>query len=319
MIRIKESPFYRTNDSTAKIMRDVIIALLPVNVMAVVNFGPKALLMILSGLVSAVTFEFLFQKLLNRPVTITDLSAAVTGMLVGLSYVVTAPIWIVVLGAFIAIMVKQIPGGLGRNTFNPAVFSRVFIKIILTPFMTNWVTPQPDMVTTATPLEFVGNYQNVIPPEAPELIDVFMGNIGSNIGDGVTWAILIGGIYLVIRRVIRPSLPIAMWAGLFFTALLFGKSNYEYAAYHLVSGTAVFASVFMVTDYTSGPLNPRARIYYALSIGILTGIIRYVFDLPGGVGIAILVMNIFASIIDSYTVPRVFGHRSSSIVHEVKH
>lgn len=316
MSRLKEPPFYRTNITTQKIMRDVLISLIPIIVMSVYYFGIGSLILISTGIISAVLFEYGFQKLTNQSTKIKDLSAAVTGCLVGLSYPITAPIWIVLLGSFIAIFVKEISGGIGKNTFNPAVFSRVFIKIILTPYMTNWVTPLPDMVSTATPLEFIGNGKNFIESGAPQFMDVFMGNIGGGIGETVKWAILLGLVYLVYRKVIRLEVPVAAILGLFFTTLLFGKSDYQYAFYHVISGTFLFAAVFMVTDYTSGPLNPRGRIYYAIGIGVLTGIIRYVFNLPGGVGISILIMNILAPLIDAFTVPKVFGHKSSSVLYE---
>ncbi|NLY19846.1 MAG: RnfABCDGE type electron transport complex subunit D [Tissierellia bacterium] len=311
--KIKNAPFFRTKTKTANIMIDVLIALIPVSIMAIVNFGFTSLLFIALGMGSAVLFEYGFQKLTNQKSTINDLSAAVTGLLVALSYPVTAPLWIIIFGSFLAIVVaKQLPGGLGKNPLNPAVFSRVFIKITLTPFMTNWVSPLPDMTSTATPLSIIGFGQSSISGLAPNIQDLFLGNIGGGIGETVKWAILLGFAYLVYKRVISGFMPIATLSGLFMTMLLFGKSDYYFAFYHLLSGTVLFASVFMVTDYTSGPLNPRARIYYAFSIGVLTGILRYTFPLPGGVGIAILAMNLLAPIFDTFTTPKVFGHKSSS-------
>lgn len=141
------------------------------------------------------------------------------------------------------------------------------------------------------------------------LADLFMGNIGGNIGEPVKWAIIVGYVYLVARRTINPWMPIAMLTGLFLTTLLFGQSDYYYALYHVLTGTAMFGAVFMVTDYTSGPVNYNARVIYALFIGIMTGILRYTLDLPGGLGVAILTMNLFAPIFDMLFVPRVFGFK----------
>jgi len=319
MKRTRTSPFLRTPASTRSIMRDVLIALLPVSVMAVVQFGIKSLVMILLGITSAVLFEFLYQKLMGKKSTIVDLSAAVTGLLVALSYPVTAPLWIIVLGSFIAIVViKQLSGGIGKNHLNPAVFSRVLVKILFTPIITRWVLPGPDLVSTATPLEFIGNGQTAIAQGAPEMNALFFGAIGGGIGETVKWAIILGALYLVYRRVISIKIPLATLAGLFFMGMLFGKSSLEFATYHALSGTAMFAAVFMVTDYSSGPLNHRARIYYGLSIGILTGMIRYLFALPGGIGVAILLMNILAPIYDAWFTPRVFGHKGKRVVIETR-
>ena len=314
MTKNLKAPFIKSKDRDASIMRDVLIALVPVSVMSIINFGYKSLVMMVVGMVSAVLFEYTFQKIMKKQVTIRDLSAVVTGLLLGLSLPPTAPLWILVFGTGVAIvLVKQMPGGIGRNTFNPAVFSRVLIKILFSSQITNWILPGTDAVSTATPLTYIGDGAQSIPKEAPSFYDLFMGNIGGNIGEMVKWAILIGFIYLVVRRVISFWVPIATLTGLFLTTMLLGGSDIEFALYHVLSGTAMFAAVFMVTDYTSGPLNKKAKVYYGLMIGILTGLIRYSFDLPGGIGIAILIMNVFAPILDGICTPRVFGHKDRVI------
>lgn len=314
MIEILKAPFFRAKYTSQRIMLDVIIALIPVSLMAIVNFGLISLIMIILGISSAVFFEYAFQKLNNKDITINDFSAAVTGLLIALSLPPTAPLWILLFGTFVAIVIiKQLPGGIGKNTFNPAVFARVLIKILFTPWITNWVLPGPDEVSVATPLEFIGNGAEKIASGAPSFNDIFMGNIGGNIGEMVKWAVIIGFVYLIWRRIIDFMVPISTLTGLFLITLLFGKTNPEFAIYHVLSGTAFFASVFMVTDYTSGPLNKKAKILYALFIGILTGIIRYLFNLPGGIGIAILIGNMLAPVFDAITTPRVFGHKGRII------
>lgn len=311
------APFIRSKDTDHGIMRDVLIALIPVSVMAVVSFGLRSLIMIVLGIVSAVFFEYAWQKAMKKKITIKDFSAAVTGLLIALSLPSTAPLWMVVFGTAVAILlVKQLPGGIGKNTFNPAVFSRVLIKILFTPLITDWVLPGADAVSTATPLSFVG--VNAVSgatslEEAPSFYDAFMGNIGGNIGETVKWAILIGFAYLVIRKVISFWVPVSMLTGLFLTMLLFGRSDLEFAFYHVVIGTAMFAAVFMVTDYTSGPINKKARIYYAFLIGMITGLVRHVIPLPGGIGIAILIMNVLAPVLDGVCTPRVFGQKGRII------
>lgn len=314
----QKEPFIMSNVTEHSIMRDVLIALAPVSVMAIVYFGIRSLLMIVLGIGSAVFFEYFYQKAMRKESTIKDFSAAVTGLLIALSLPPTAPLWIVVFGTAVAIIfVKQLPGGIGKNTFNPAVFSRVLIKILFTPLITNWVLPGPDSISAATPLSLVGSDTSVSASisfsDVPSFYDVFMGNIGGNIGETVKWAILLGFAYLVIRKVISFWVPISMLGGLFLTILLFGRSDFNIALYHVTIGTAMFAAVFMVTDYSSGPMIKKARIYYALLIGIITGVLRILFYLPGGVGIAILIMNILAPVLDGVCTPRVFGHNGRII------
>lgn len=300
-------------------MADVLIALIPVSIMAIVKFGYRSAIMILLGIASAVLFEYLYQKITGEDSTIKDLSAAVTGLLVALSYPSNVPFWIIILGSFIAIIIiKQFSGGIGKNIFNPAVFSRVLIKILFTPIITNWITPGPDAVSTATPLEFVGNGQKTFMEGAPMIEDLFFGNIGGGIGETVKWAILLGFVYLVIRKIIHFEMPLAVILGIFLTSMLFGESDLNFALYHILSGTVLFAAVFMATDYSSSPLNRRARFYYALAIGILTGIIRQLFDIPGGIGIAILLMNLAVPLFETWIVPRVFGHREKSVISQAR-
>lgn len=297
-------------------MLNVIIALLPVIGAALYKFGIRVLFMVLVGLFSAVAFEHLFKILKKEKSTISDLSAVVTGLLVALSYPVTAPYWILILGSFIAIvLIKQVSGGLGRNQLNPAVFSRVIIKILFTPIMTNWVLPGPDLQSTATPLTLIGNGQNAVTPALSPLTDLFLGHMGGGIGEVVKWAILLGYLYLVITKTINWEVPVASIAGLFLMGMLFGKSNLTYATYHILAGTALFASVFMVTDYSSTPLNRKARFYFALGVGLLTGIIRYAFDFPGGIGIAILIMNVLSPFLDAWLTTPVFGEKRRRITY----
>lgn len=315
----KRAPFLRTKVNSVHIMRDVLIALLPASVMAVVHFGWRAALLIVCGVGSAVLFEYLAQKLMHRESTIKDGSAAVTGLLLALSFAVNIPLWVLFFSTFTAIvLIKQLAGGIGRNHLNPAVFARVLAKILFTPWITNWVLPGPDAVSAATPLAFIGNGASSIGEGAPLFYDVFMGNIGGNIGETTKWAILLGGLYLVVRRVIRIEVPLASLTGLFLISLLFGKSDLPFAAYHVLSGTAMFAAVFMVTDYSTSPLNREARIYFALGTGLLAGLFRHAFDLPGGIGIAILLMNLLVPALEQWIVPRVFGHKDETAVTETR-
>lgn len=314
-----KAPFLRTYQTTASIMQTVLIALIPVVIMAVVHFGPRVLLMLAVSTISAVLFEYGHQKWAKKETTIHDFSAAVTGVLVGLSYPVTAPFWILVLGSFIAIVViKQWAGGIGKNHFNPAVFSRILIKILFTPWMTNWVAPTWDAVSVATPLEFIGNGQNILAEGLPSLYDLFIGNIGGGIGETTKWAILLGFAFLVYKKVIHWEAPVGTMLGLFLMGMLFGGSDIEYALYHVLSGTALFAAVFMVTDYSSSPMGRRAHFYFAVAIGITTGLLRYAFDFPGGVGIAILLMNVMTPLFNAWFAPRAFGEKGRRVTFETR-
>ena len=320
MQKISKSPFYRSKVSSNNIMLDVIIALLPVSIMAVVRFGLRALVMMVLSVGFAVLFEYISNLVKKENISIGDLSACVTGLLLGLSFPVTVPLWVIIVADFIAIvLIKQLAGGIGKNTFNPAVFARIFMKIIATPLVTNWISPLPDAISAATPLEFIGNGSKVVGSSAPIIRDLFFGQIGGNIGEVVKWAIILGYLWLVFRKTINPWQPLATLLGLFLSTLLFSQSDYYFASYHILSGTAMFAAVFMVTDYTSGPVNYRAKIYYGLSIGILTGIIRHLFDLPGGIGIAILTMNLISPLFDQLFRPKVFGFRNQTSAFNTDH
>lgn len=314
---MRDAPHIRSKDTNQGIMRDVIIALMPVLLAATYAFGFRVLFISAMGVITSVASEYLYQKLTNRQSTINDLSAVVTGLLLALSLASTVPLWTVVIGSVFAIVIiKQLPGGIGNNPLNPAVAARVMLKVFFEPHITNWVLPGPDAVSTATPLAFIGNRAEELTQDLPSFADVFLGNMGGNSGEVVKWAILIGCIYLVIRKIIDIRVPLATLAGTFMVMLLVSGADFTFASYHVLTGTLLFASVFMVTDYTSGPLNPRARMIYALSIGIMTGVLRYLFNLPGGIGVAILTMNLLANKFDASFTPRIFGVNVTEVRHE---
>ena len=303
------APHLRDPKTAAGIMRDVMIALLFPAAAAVFLFGTRVLVMCTLGIASAVFFEAVYQKAAGRKITVGDYSAALTGLLVALSLPTTAPLWSIILGnAFAILVVKQLPGGIGRNPLNPAVASRVMLKIFMEPQITGWVMPGPDAVTTATPLEYIGYFTRTVSPELPPLTDLFWGFMGGGIGETSKFFILFGFIYLVWRKIIDPRVPAAAVLGVGIVIFLYSGFNLTFTGYHLLSGTLIFAAVYMVTDYSSGPLTLKARIVYAFLIGVLTAALRILFQLPGGIGIAILVMNIFSGKIDRILTPRVIGY-----------
>lgn len=304
------SPSIRSSRSTTWIMAQVLIALVPTSIAAVYFFGWNVLLLMAIAITTSVLCEYLYEKLLQKAITIGDLSAVVTGALIGLSLPVTAPWWSVVIGAgFAIIIVKQIGGGIGKNYFNPAVASRVMLKVLFTPWITNWVLPVPDLSSTATPLSYLGDGAKAVASEVPELLDLFLGRgLGGNVGETSKLAILIGMIYLIVRRIIHPKIPLYFILSTVIIMGFYSNFDFHFMMSHALSGTLFFAAVFMATDYSSGALTPGGKTVFAIGGGILTAIIRIAFAYPGGVGIAILIMNALAPFIDSKLMPRIYGH-----------
>lgn len=312
------NPQIRSPKTTAWIMQQVLIALLFPTAAAIYYFGVGALVNILIALVSALAFEYIFQTITHKPITLKDYSAAVTGLLMGLALPVSAPWWSLILGSFIAIIVVKhfIGGGLGKNRFNPAVSARVLLKVFLTPWITNWVRPF-DLMSTATPLQFIGNGATSLPTQVdlPSLWDMFLGlNLGGNIGETSKLAILIGCLYLVVRGVINIKIPLLVILSAMVTIGLYSGLNLEFMLAHVLTGTIMFAAVYMATDYSSGALTPIGQTIFAIGIGFITMTIRFFFDFPGGIGFAILIMNALAPLLDRYFAPRIYGYSERKVV-----
>lgn len=305
------SPHLYAKPSAQWVMLQVILALLFPLASGWYFFGFRVLIMVAVGVTSSVLAEVSYQRVKKRKVTVNDLSAVVTGMLIALSLPSTAPLWTIIVGSLFAILiVKQLPGGIGRNVFNPAVAARVMLKAFFSPWITNWVLPGPDLISTATPLEYIGHFSRTVPEEVPGLLDLFLGtNLGGPVGETSKIMILIGMVYLIARKIISPKLPLLYLFSLTAVATLYGDFSFEYVMTHVLSGTAIFAAVYMVTDYSSQPLTPDGKIVYACAAGVLTGIIRILFDFPGGVGFSILIMNACGPLIDRHLAPRIYGHK----------
>ncbi|MDO5522651.1 MAG: RnfABCDGE type electron transport complex subunit D [Bacteroidia bacterium] len=307
------SPHIRSKRTSKGIMMHVLIALCFPAAAAVYFFGYRVLLMLVVGIGSAMLFEWIYQKIRNKKTTVADASAAVTGMLLALSLPVSAPLWTLVLGtAFAVIVVKQIGGGLGRNMFNPAVSARVMLKVFFTPWITNWVLPGVDAVSTATPLEFIGHGARTVSAEVPSLMNLFLGvDLGGNSGETAKLMILIGMLYLIFFRVISPKIPLLCMGSTALVMFLFSGFNIHFTAAHVLSGTLIFAAVFMVTDYSSGPITAKGQTIFAIGCGVLTAFFRIVFNLPGGIGFAIIIMNMVAPWLDKQFTPRIYGHKKA--------
>ena len=304
---VSSSPHILDNDTTRNIMLDVIIALLPATVAALYYFKTNAAIIILLSVLSAVVSEAIYQKATNQPVTINDLSAVVTGLLLAFNLPASAPWWMPIFGsAFAIIIVKQFFGGVGQNFMNPALAARIFLMISYTGRMTNWVAPGVDAISTATPLDFVKGV-NHVPSGAPKLVDMLFGNTGGSLGETSAILLILGGIYMVYRGVISIKIPAIYISTVAIATLLFGNFDINFMMYHLLAGGLMLGAFFMATDYASAPITPKGRIIFALGCGILTSVFRLYGGYPEGVGFSILLMNIASPLIEKYTKPRVFG------------
>ncbi len=305
-LTVASSPHIRGNFRTNRIMLDVVLALLPALAVGVAVQGIRALLIAALSAAAAVIFEWLWCLLTKSRNTTLDGSALVTGLLLAMTLPSTVPFWQVIVGDFFAIIViKAIFGGLGQNIFNPALAARAFMLLIFPSGVTSY--PALDGVSSATPLH------HMVMPALPEqsLLDMLLGNCPGSIGEISALALLLGGIYLVIRKVISPRIPLAYMGTLALLALIFPKTDNAllWSAYSLLSGGLVLGAIFMATDYVTSPVTPRGQILYGIGCGVLTLLLRYFGLFPEGVTYAILIMNACVWVIDRFTAPPRFGKR----------
>lgn len=297
------SPFTHCGASTQRIMLDVIIALLPATVAAIVIFGAPALVPILSCVIAAVLSEFLFNVITHRKQSIGDLSAVVTGLLLGLNLSTNVPVWQCVIGSVFAIVfVKCLFGGLGHNFANPAITARVFMLVSFTQVMGGAMPKGVDLVTSATPLEVLSAGGEGL----PSLLDMFLGVRGGAVGETCVIALLIGFAYLVIRCVIRWYVP-AIFVGSVFVLYFVTTGSAVTALYEIMAGGLFLGAIFMATDYQTSPINNKGKAFFALGCGILTFVIREYCAYPEGVSLSILVMNILAPMIEKWTAAAPLG------------
>lgn len=301
MLNVSSSPHVRDNSSTRRIMLDVCIALLPACIFGIVNFGMRALAVLVVSVITCVVSEYLFEHFMHRPITVGDLSAVVTGLLLGMNMPHTIPLWIVMLGSvFAIIVVKQLFGGLGQNFMNPALAARCFLLISFAGRMTSFTY---DGVTGATPLALLKSGESV------NVLSMFLGTTAGVIGETSTVAILVGALYLIIRKVITPLIPMVYLAVFSVFILLFGGHGFDmtYLAAELCGGGLMLGAFFMATDYVTSPVNTVGRIVYGIILGILTGLFRIFGNSAEGVSYAIIFSNILVPLIEKLTVPRAFG------------
>ena len=291
-------PHIHSADSSRRIMLDVILALLPASIAAVVLFGPKAVTMICVCVAAAVVSEFLFNLIAGREQSVGDLSAVVTGLLLALNLSTNVPLWQCALGSIFAIvLVKCAFGGMGHNFANPAITARVFLLMAFTSTVAGGAAPRVvDAVSSATPLGLVGGD----PALLPTLGQLFLGLHGGAIGETCILALLIGFAYLLWRRVISWQIPV-IFIGTVFVCYLVLTGSFLAALYEVLAGGLVLGAVFMATDYTTTPITARARMLFALGCGLITFAIRWFCALPEGVSYSILCMNILAPWLEKWT------------------
>ena len=299
---VEASPHIRSPRTTKNIMLDVIIALCPALVASIVIFGYKAAVLTAVSVASCVLFEFLFNKIVKKPGTVSDLSAIVTGMLLSFNLPVDLPIYMAVIGCFVAIViVKCLFGGIGQNFANPAITARIVLMLSFGGYMSTWAAPfwyktgTIDAVTTATPLAMDSGL--------PSYLDMFLGIRGGCIGETCIAALLLGGLYLIAVRVINPLVPAAFIGTVALCTFVSGGD----VLMEIMSGGLFLGAFFMATDYVTTPITTAGRVIFAIGCGLITVVIRNFANIPEGVSFSILIMNILTPLIDRYVKPRPFG------------
>lgn len=309
------SPHVHAPDGTRDIMLDVLIGLIPAMVGAVFTFGLRSLCVAAVSVAACIVFEFLYRKLLKKDTTIGDCSAIVTGLLLAMVCPVTIPYWTIIIGDFFAIVVvKQLFGGIGCNFLNPALAGRAFL-FSYPVIMTTWVAPYTslnllgsnvDAVTAATPMSYL--HQGLLPDTT--VFDSFLGSVGGCMGETSAVLLLVGGVYLVVRKVISPRIPLAYIGTVAVIALLFpqGNDRLVWLGYQVLSGGLMLGAIFMATDYATSPVTKGGQIVYGIGCGLITMFIRYFGSYAEGVSYAILIMNIAVLLLDKIGVPKRFGY-----------
>ncbi len=328
-LTVSGSPHVHTDQSVSKVMYGVVYSLIPAMLVSFYFFGLAAILVTLTAVVSCLAFEYVIQKyLIKGPTTIGDGSAIITGILLAFNVPSSLPLGMVVIGSAVAIgMAKMTFGGLGKNPFNPALVGRVFLMISFPVQMTSWPKPTAfstqltDVVTGPTPLDVLkgglarGESVSEIMPQIPEYVNLLMGNMGGSIGEISALALIIGGIYMLVKKIITWHIPVAylgsvvIFSGIFW---LIDPTYYVDPLFHLITGGLMLGALYMATDMVTSPMSPTGMLIFGVGCGVLTMVIRLFGAYPEGVSFAILIMNAFVPLINRGFKPKRFGE-------EVKH
>jgi len=324
LLNISPSPHAHSKETTRKLMLGVVIALMPALFTSVFYFGMGAVIVTATSIISCVVFEYLMQRfILKKPISITDGSALVTGLLLAFNLPSNIPVYIIIIGSLVAIgIAKMTFGGLGNNPFNPALVGRVFMLISFPVQMTSWPVPAGfktgyiDAVTGATPLailkEGIKNGESIsqLMEKIPTTFQMFLGKMGGSMGEVAAIALLIGFAYLLYKKIITWHIPVSIIGTIAFLTTVHWLLNPESSAgpvFHILTGGVLLGAIFMATDYVTSPMNHKAMIIYGCGIGLLTVIIRIYGAYPEGVSFAILIMNAFVPLMNAYIKPKRFG------------
>ncbi len=322
-LNVSASPHVKSPKTVTGIMLDVIIALCPALFASFFLFGPQALAVVAVCVGTCVLSEFIARKVMKRNNTISDLSAVVTGLLLAFNLPSTIPLWMAAVGSVVAIIVvKQFFGGIGQNFINPALAGRIILLTSFPTAMASWTKPlswQNEAITTASPLASMYNEAGEFSAEnLPTLTDMLIGNRAGCLGEVCAVGLILGGLYLVIRKVISPVIPLTFIATVAVFMTFAGGFNMEFVAYQLLSGGLLIGAIFMATDYTTSPISLKGKIIFGIGCGLLTSLIRFYGNLPEGVSFAIVIMNILVPHIEKLTAPKPFGTVKEKKSKEVK-
>ncbi len=316
MYHVSSSPHVKAKMTTQSIMRDVIIALLPATIFGIYNnsnlfgikYGIQSAFLILVTLITCVAAEYIYNKITDNPISIFDLSAVVTGMILALNLPCTFPYWKAALGgAFAIIIVKQLFGGLGQNFMNPALGARCFLMLSFAGNMTAFYPADVsgvDAATSATPLTALKN----IGESSSSVLDMFVGTHAGTIGETSIIALLIGALYLTVRKIIDLRIPLTYIAVFAVCIMLFNKStDMNFLAMHLCGGGLIFGAFFMATDYSTSPITKTGRYVFGICLGLLTAVFRTFGNTAEGVSYAIIFCNLLVPLIEKWSIPKAFG------------
>ncbi|MCI7147288.1 MAG: RnfABCDGE type electron transport complex subunit D [Candidatus Fimisoma sp.] len=308
---VSSAPHIVSNIDTTRIMAMVVMALIPSFLVSIYVFGARVISLTLVCVVSAVFFEWAYNKLMKKRQTVGDLSAVVTGVLIAFNVPAGLPYWIAVVGCFVAIIVvKQLYGGIGKNPVNPAITARIVLFISFATEMTTWPLPRmaADATSTATPLGILAEGGG----ELPNNMEMFLGFIGGSMGEVSAIALLIGGIFLIWKKVISPIIPCCFIGTVFvFAAIYYGVTGdgnaLQMAIFHVLAGGVMLGAFFMATDYVTSPLLPMGKVIFGIGCGLITMLIRLWGQYPEGVSFSILIMNCLTPLINNFCQKRMYG------------
>ncbi len=313
-LAVSSAPHLVTKLDTSKTMAMVLAALVPSFCVSIYVFGARVILLTLVCVVASVGFEWLYNKLMHKRQTVGDLSAAVTGVLIAFNVPSSFPYWMAVIGCFVAIViVKQLYGGIGRNVVNPAITARIVLFISFATEMTTWPVPRTSTIDAATSPTPLGILSEGSVADLPSNMEMFLGTIGGSMGEVSAIALLIGGLFLIWKKIISPIIPVCFVGTVFVIALLYyGIAGSELGAlhmavFHVCAGGVMLGAFFMATDYVTSPIMPLGKVIMGIGCGIITMVVRLWGSYPEGVSFSILLMNIMTPLIDQLCIKLTYG------------